>query len=265
MSFPLTHNSREALLPGQIHLWFAFPEEIRTPALLAEYHKLMNGEEQAQLQRFHFEKHRHQYLITRALVRTTLSRYATLPPQEWRFSKNEYGRPEILPSAKFPPLRFNLSHADGLISCGVVLAQDIGVDVELTTRIDNLRELAEHSFSPNEVHDFSQLPLEDQRDRFFEYWTLKESYIKARGMGLSLPLTQFSFHLSADRPIGISFDPRLKDHPHDWHFWLLQPTSTHKATVAIRRNPHLDHSLIIRKVVPLMEAYPFDCKILKES
>ncbi len=253
----------QTLSDNEVHLWFAFPEEIQDAALLSAYQKLMTPEEQAQQQRFHFAKHQHQYLITRALVRSTLSCYTNTEPQNWRFSKNKYGKPEIISSEGIPPLRFNLSHTDGLIMCGVVLKQDIGVDVEDMARNGPSVEIADRFFSTQEVNDLYAVPEIEQRTRFFEYWTLKESYIKACGMGLSLPLEQFTFHISDNKPLDISFDPRLHDDPSLWQFWLLQPTQHHKAAISLHQNSKVQ--LTIKKVVPLKDEQSFFCNILKQS
>ena len=52
-----------------------------------------------------------------------------------------------------------------------------------------------------------------QQYRFFEYWTFKEAYIKARGMGLSLPLDKFSFQYPDDHAVEIAIDPELATIP----------------------------------------------------
>ena len=257
--------NEERLNAGEVHLWFAFPEEIQRPDLLTAYHQLMNAEEKTQHQRLRFERQRHQYLITRALLRTTLSHYSIVLPADWCFSKNEHGRPEIIPQIAVPDLRFNLSHTSGLISCGLVLHKDIGVDLEETVQRKVSLKIAQKHFSPGEIDDLSTHPPETQKDRFFDYWTLKESYIKARGKGLSLPLKQFSFHLSSCQPLTISFDPRLHDNPKDWQFWLLKPTPQHKATVAVRCHTNMKYSLVIRKTTPLSNTQPMVCSILRQS
>jgi 4'-phosphopantetheinyl transferase len=249
----------------EIHLWFAFPNEIQDTELLSAYKKLMTPEEQAQQLRFHFAKHRHQYLVTRALVRTTLSRYIEMDSRHWRFSKNAYGRPEIIASAGMLPLRFNLSHTDGLIICGVVLKQDIGVDVENLERNGATVDIADRFFSSQETKDLYAIPFEEKRARFFDYWTLKESYIKARGMGLSLPLEQFTFHLSENEPLRISFDSQIQDDPNKWQFWLLKPTQHHKVAMSLCRDAKVKYQLTTKKVVPLVEEQAFFCSILKES
>ena len=222
------------LNPYEVHLWSAVPDEIQDNKLLTFYSQLMTSSERDQYQRFHFAKHRHQYLITRALVRTTLSRYADVAPEQWRFSKNAYGRPEIVYPTTIPPLRFNLSHTDGLIICGVVLQQDLGVDVENLNRSRITPKIAEGFFSTQEIKDLFSIPAPDRLARFFDYWVLKESYIKAVGMGLSLSLKQFTFHLNES--IRISFHSSWHDDPNNWQFWLLQLTAQHRIAISVRRN-----------------------------
>ncbi len=246
LHLPLLNIERQ-----EIHLWFVFPNDIEAPLLLDQYATFLTMEEKTQWQRFHFARHRHQYLVTRALIRTLLSRYLPGHPAEWRFSKNEYGKPEVIPFSGMMPLRFNLSHTEGLIACGVVLEHDIGVDVEDIERSGDQLGIADRFFSDREVNDLFALPLDSQKSRFFDYWTLKESYIKARGMGLSIPLGQFSFHLADNQPIRISFDPQLQDDPEHWQFRLLQPTPCYKAAVGLCQNPTTSHRLIIRQTVPL--------------
>ena len=266
MSFLHQQLSSLHLNPDEIHLWFAFPDEIQDVELLAAYQALMTKEEYDRQQRFRFAKHQHQFLITRALVRTTLSRYFTIEPEHWRFVQNSYGKPEIRVADGMPPLRFNLSHTDGLILCGVSLNADIGVDVEYLERKCTALEIADRFFSPTEVKDLEALASEsDQQKRFFEYWVLKESYIKARGMGLALPLEQFTFHLAENKPLGISFDPRLSDNPNHWQFWVLKPTQHHKAALGVCQKNSQPSRLIIKKVVPFSNEHSFSCPILHKS
>lgn len=229
---------------SEVHIWYVFSDEVRDPDLLAAYERMLAPEERVQWQRFVFERDRHQYLVTRALLRTVLSRYAPVPPAEWGFVRNTYGKPEISgPPGVFWP-SFNLSHTRGLIACAVSAShRELGVDVEDTSRCSETVSIAEHFFSATEVRALRALPEAAQRERFFSYWTLKESYIKARGMGLSIPLEQFSLHLPGPRsahddqeqaPIRISFDPRLQDEPHSWQLVLLRASPRHFLALGAR-------------------------------
>ncbi|WP_437911533.1 4'-phosphopantetheinyl transferase superfamily protein [Sorangium sp. So ce302] len=237
--------------PGAAHLWYVFCDSARDEALLEAYHRLMAPDEAAQQARFLFAENRHEYLLTRALVRTVLSKYANVAPEAWSFVRNEFGRPQIAGPPGVPPIRFNLSNTRGLIACLVALDRDVGVDVEDTERASGAVDIADRFFSPGEVRALRALPPERQRARFFEYWTLKESYIKARGMGLAIPLDQFSFHLDDGPAIGISFDPRLGDDRSAWQFALYQPSARHTMAAAIRSGGGPPLSIELRETVPL--------------
>lgn len=211
----------------------------------------MNEEEKVRQQRFHFERHQHQYLITRALVRTVLSRYASISPADWQFQKNDWGRPEIKDNSCEVPLKFNLSHTDGLIVCAVSLGYEIGVDLENRSRREVNLKIADRYFAPDEVAELRSLPESQQMDRFFDYWTLKESYIKACGKGLAIPLNQFCFDLGRPGEIAISFDNALDDSPKQWKFYRFNPTSEHWAALAVQCGSNLSLELKATKLVPL--------------
>ncbi len=247
----------ETLAPDQVHIWVTIPESITDPNLINAYHRLMNEKEAAKQRRFHFERHRHQYLVTRALIRTTLSRYAAVPPEGWQFVDNQYGRPEIDPIHK-EDIHFNLSHTDGLIVCAVVRGREIGVDVEDITRGGDLVAIADRFFSKQEVKDLHTVASEKQEDRFFDYWTLKESYIKARGMGLSIPLGEFSFHLSDSHDdISISIDPKQQDNPNRWLFRQWRFPDKHKIALCVEREPKPKIDISLKQVIPMNAIKPF--------
>ncbi len=241
---------------NEIHLWICQSNNIRAPELLHHYDRLMTDEERAKQLRYRFEKDQHQALVTRALVRTVLSKYAPIAPQDWRFEKGERDKPEIVPPAycRIPALRFNLSHTYNFITCGVTLEKDLGVDVEHCERTNDVVAIADRYFSPSEVNELFSLPEAKQRSRFFDYWTLKESYIKACGMGLAIPLDDFSFHIinSAPPQISISFAPQRLDTPEHWQFWLMYPNETHRLSVGIRSIEPRPYKLKLFKTIPLL-------------
>jgi 4'-phosphopantetheinyl transferase len=218
-------------------------------ASLDVYRTLLSEDERERMARFVFEKDRHAFLLTRALVRTMLSRYAAIAPAEWQFITNAHGRPEILdrPSG-VPDLRFNISHTDGLIACAVTIGREVGVDVEHVGRRLS-HDVAGRHFAPREVNDLRRLPDQEQRRVFFDYWTLKESYIKARGFGLALPLGDFAFTLDPPNPPAIAFEPALDDDPATWQFLQDWPTPHHRLALAVRREGG-DLPVRIREVLP---------------
>jgi 4'-phosphopantetheinyl transferase len=202
----------------RIDIWCAFCDAITDPALLQRYGALLTDTERSQQARFHFAEDRHRYLITRALLRTTLSRYADMPPERWRFVPNAYGRPAIA-NEGISGLTFNLSHSRKLVALAVARNCGLGIDTEDALTRSPPLEIADRFFAPEEVASLRALPADRHLERFFQYWTLKESYIKARGMGLSLPLDQFAFEFSAASRVSLTVRPQLQDVAENWRFW----------------------------------------------
>lgn len=236
---------------NEIHLHFSWPDQITDDGLLHRYRSLLAEDELVQMERFYFARHRHQYLITRALIRTSLSCYHQVDPSEWQFAKNGYGKPEISHPDKPRPVRFNISHADGLIMCGMVWDVDIGVDVEDRQRSTRaaLDSLSSY-FSKPEIHNLQSLPSDRQNSRFFDYWTLKESYIKARGKGLSIPLDKFSFHFRENALSEFRVHADLNDDPGNWQFWRTPVSDRYQVAVAVN-SPASDYQLAAFNTIPM--------------
>ncbi len=237
-----------AAAAGRIELWCTFLGDV-DPARLASYRAWLCEAERARLERFHFEADRRRHLVTRALLRSVLSRYGPRAPQEWRFSADANGRPRI---ANPPPglaLDFNLSHAGELAVLAVAAGRAVGVDVESLARDTDTGRL-ERYFAPAERAALAALPAAGRRQRFFELWTLKESYLKARGEGLRLPLDAFAFELPGGTELRLSCEPRLGDSPQRWRFWQFAPRDGYVVSVCGERRqgePHLE----VHETVPL--------------
>lgn len=254
-----------SLASTEIHLWLAFYDEINEETLLSAYRELLDQGEKEQEPRFYFARDRRRYLVTRALVRTVLSRYAPIGPREWVFSANAYGRPEIVNAqARDLCLSFNISHTHSLIVLGVAKGRALGVDVENFRARAAAIEIADHYFAPEEVAALAAVPRQQQQNRFFEYWTFKESYIKARGMGLSLPLDKFSFRYPDERAVEIAIDSELADDPGRWQFWQLQPRPEYLLAVCAERTAE-SPGLIVRESIPMMSEKEIPVEFLRSS
>jgi len=240
------------LSENEVHLWLVDLNRV-DPVLLTSYHDLMTDEEIERNQRYRFEEGRITDAVTRALVRTTLSRYRDVDPTAWRFSKGEHGKPEINAPELSQPLRFNLSHTRGQIVCAIATTQRLGVDIEWVERRNSLLNIAERFFSPLEVTDLFALPEAEQKSRFFDYWTLKEAYIKASGEGISLGLDNFSFHLPSPEQITISFTDAIRERPEEWRFQLFQATPQHRLAVALHAGDQADLQVRLFDTVPLTD------------
>ncbi|MEA2491979.1 MAG: 4-phosphopantetheinyl transferase [Acidobacteriota bacterium] len=248
----------------QIDLWLASYDEIADEALLTAYRSLLDEAERAQEPRFYFARDRQRYLVTRALVRTVLSRYVpSIRAEEWVFSTNAYGRPQIV-NPEAGNLSFNISHTHSMIALGVTRGRALGVDVENVVARQVSIGVANHFFAPREVADLAEVPPSRQQYRFFEYWTFKESYIKARGMGLSLPLDKFGFHYPDVDAVELEIDPALDDDPARWQFWQFRPSPEYLVAVCAERLG-AEPVLTVRKTVPMLNEQPMTPEFLRMS
>ena len=232
---------------NEIHVWHVCPQHALAPELIRLYEALLSADERDRYDRFVFPADRHVHLVARALVRTTLSRYAEVEPRAWVFRQGTHGRPEIAGPAGAPPLRFSLSHTAGLVALALARGLDVGLDVEQEHGRECDLDIARQYFASSEANALESLPAERQPRAFLEYWTLKEAYIKATGLGLSLPLQSFSFRLGD--PPQIAFAAVDGGDPTKWHFARLDLGPRHVAAVAVRHSSR--PSLTVRETVPL--------------
>jgi 4'-phosphopantetheinyl transferase len=203
-----------------LYLWCAYPDDFVADEIAHACTPLLSDNERTRLREFRFERHRREYLATRILVRTALSYYHPISPETWRFQSNSCGKPAAVPDCG---LRFNLSNSLGLVVCLIAQGAEPGVDVEPYERAREIAELAPEVFSPLELAQLEALRGQERLDRALSLWTLKEAYIKARGMGLSLPLNKFSFLFGGADGIRLELDPRLCDEPgRRWRFCLME-------------------------------------------
>jgi 4'-phosphopantetheinyl transferase len=234
-----------------IDLWCTYISDIRDDSLWPRYDALLSEDERARQARFRFAGDRRRFLITRALVRTVLSRYAAVPPEAWVFSAGARGRPVIAAPPAAPALEFNISQSSELVMLGVTSGRALGIDVEsIEARAADIDGLDRY-FAPEESAALLSLPPADRRRRFFELWTLKESYLKARGLGLAIALDAFRFELTGHRGLALHMRPELGDSPDDWRLWQLDLRDGYLAAVCAARGEVAAPRITLREVVPL--------------
>jgi 4'-phosphopantetheinyl transferase len=216
-------SSGSALAPIErtpLYLWCAYPEDVLTEAVSQACVSMLSEDERKRWQTFRHERHRREYLTTRILVRTALSHYHPLAPEAWRFQLNSRGKPSIHPDYG---MRFNVSNSPGLVVCLISRGPEVGVDTEPYEHKEKIAELANQVFSPLELAQIYALHGSERLDRALSLWTLKEAYIKARGVGLSLGLNQFSFLFGGVGGIRLEPDPYGADHSYRcWRYCLLE-------------------------------------------
>lgn len=211
----------------EVHVWRAF---LDAPAgALARYREVLSADETDRASRYHFEKDSLHFVVARGALRMLLGRYAGLPPRSLRFESNEYGKPSL---AGAEALRFNLSHSHGVALYAFALGRELGVDLEYVREDFDCAQLAGNFFSPREVEALLALPGAERRRAFFDCWARKEAYIKARGMGLSLPLHGFDVSLSPGEPAALlRADDAWRGRP--WSLVELRPGGLYAGALAV--------------------------------
>jgi 4'-phosphopantetheinyl transferase len=165
--------------------------------------RCLNDDEQAKITRYQ-PKSRNNALIVRAALRHVLSLHGAFLANEWQFDYGKQGKPELT-AAQYAQtgINFNLSHSGDWLLIGVLQApaksqrSALGVDIERRRESTNIHTILKRYFAAPEISDLLVLDTAKQRDRFFDLWALKESYIKACGQGLAMALTSFSFDINA--------------------------------------------------------------------
>ncbi|MFT0892676.1 4'-phosphopantetheinyl transferase family protein [Pseudochelatococcus sp. G4_1912] len=178
-----------------IDIWIARldePEVLGVPNSI--WDDILSTEERERRSRLRFSNDRNLFTLSRVLLRTRLSEYASVSPQAWEFVQGRFGKPMLSPRLmEAHGLHFSLSHANSTAVCAITRSGPVGVDVESLDRELDVDALAKPVLTPDEQASLTGLAEPLKRHRFLTFWTLKEAYLKARGVGLSVPLQSFSF------------------------------------------------------------------------
>jgi len=187
-----------ALLLGQdeVHVWHAQLDI--SPQDLATYQHSLSTDEIARAQRLHNPADQRRFVARRGLLRRLLSNYLQVRPAEIRFSYTAYGQPLLSVRDQRNRLRFSLSHTSDHALFAVSRNRDIGIDIEYLHYLFEYEQIAGSLFAAEEYALLCALPLAQRAKAFFRLWACKEAYIKACGLGLSLPLNTFAVALAPD-------------------------------------------------------------------
>jgi 4'-phosphopantetheinyl transferase len=237
-----TTNDRGWLLPPEleeltltdeeVHVWRA---SLNWPAgCVRDFQDLLTPDELSRSERFRFQGDRQRFLVARGLLRTILSRYLRVEPSQLRFAYDDYGKPYLISPSAPGTLTFNLSHAHGLLLVAVTHDRAIGIDVEYTRPpLPDVEHIAERFFSVEEKEALRALSSTARNEAFFRCWTCKEAYLKARGLGLSMPLDRFQVAVIPGQPARLLHVEGDLEEASRWSLRELVPAPGYVATLAV--------------------------------
>lgn len=180
--------------PGTVCVWHANVHDVfsRDSGAVTRALPLLRPAERERFDRFRQDADRHMFLLGRVLARMLVGEALGVAPGDWPWREGTRGRPEV--DQIDCPVSFNLAHSAGVVVCALSWCGPVGVDVEHRDRTPLEHGLVERCCAPDEAADVdAHAPA--WSDRFLKYWTLKESYLKATGLGLSVHLPDVRFRL----------------------------------------------------------------------
>ncbi|WP_108652841.1 4'-phosphopantetheinyl transferase family protein [Dongshaea marina] len=157
-------------------------------------------------------KRRHEYLVSRLLLRQLLAKRCNCHPSDLRFIHNPYGRPQLADSS----LSFNLSHSGDTLVLAIADEGQVGVDIECKPRPRDPLNIARRFFCESEQRMLEQLSLQQRTQSFYQLWTLKEALLKSHGQGLNAGLNKVELSLSTPLKLTNYLDK------HQYHLALWQ-------------------------------------------
>lgn len=194
------------LIDGLIDIFYVY---LDSNSSLIQYLSLLDDQELETYDKYQVHFKKEEFLAGRFLAKTILSKYLETEPEKIGFIKNSYGKlylKEQFISKTRKPLQFNISHSNNLIALAVTLDTEIGIDVEKVNR--PILDIAERFFTLEEKEYLSTFEPGKRNQIAYQIWTLKEAYIKAKGLGLSIPLESINI-FSLDKEVFLkSIQPR---------------------------------------------------------
>lgn len=215
------------LQPHQVDIWHISLDLL--PATIKSLQSTLSADETQRAARFHFPADRDRYLTAHGCLRDILSRYLQCEPSQLNFCMSDYGKPAL----EGHKLVFNLSHSGDFAL--IIVAQEcrVGIDLERIRSDMEHEKIARRFFSTNEVTELMALPPEQKISGFFNCWTRKEAYIKAQGLGLSLPLDSFDVTLTPNQPAFLRATRPNPDEAARWTLISLEVDPGYTAAAAI--------------------------------
>jgi 4'-phosphopantetheinyl transferase len=206
------------ILPDTIHLW-VFRLDIANwrDRLRSGW---LSPDELGNVGRLAFEPLRRRFVVCRTTLRMILGSYFKRPPGELTFAQGPHGKPYVNAARARGRVRFNVSHSDELALVAVSQRRELGVDLERVRPVHDIDGIVARYFAPAERLAFDRLPPPDRLSTFYRYWTLKEAYLKACGVGLSRALAEIDITRAESRPLCL---PDAAGAPRYWRARPLDP------------------------------------------
>ena len=216
-------------LGRNVHVWTV---ELDDPGFeAARWRNRLSPEEQARASRFKFERDQNRYIVAHAALRAILARYSSDEPANLKFVDGPGGKPKLASPWSASGLEFNLSHSHERALVAVASGAEIGVDIEFVRADFEFHEVASHFFTKRETAALRELPEALQRHAFYQCWTSKEAFLKAKGTGLSGKLDEVEITLASELQV------QILAHVSGWSLVPLHSGDAYESALVIESRP----------------------------
>lgn len=168
-------------------------EGFKDEEILKHLFRYIPEEKVERLLKFKIAEDKKRGVLGELLVRYLICDNLNIKNNEINFTKNKYGKPFL---KDYIGLEYNISHSNQLVVCAIG-DYAVGIDIEYIKNVE--LGAANYIFEKHEYEVFSNLPEQRKLDYFYSMWTLKESFIKAKGLGLSIPMNSFSINRNSEK------------------------------------------------------------------
>ena len=210
------------LSDDEIHVWCVELDSAGEEATFAAY---LSADEQERASGLLSGTHQRRFVVARGMLRQLLGRYLDQDPGAVTFVRGAHGKPFLQKGE----LHFNVSHTHELALYAIARDREVGVDVEWMRPQVAHEQIAARFFSLEEQEALAQMPDEERRAAFYNIWTRKEAYVKARGDGIAAGLGTFAVSLGAEAALLHSDEGR--DEVERWKLMALEPADGYVAAL----------------------------------
>jgi len=215
------------LLQGELHVWQVSANIGSDP--FAEYKTILTEAELAKVPFFKFRQVRDSYILSQSAIRILLSGYLSIPPGLVKLGRRRKGKPYSIDD---PGLYFNMSNSGEFVVIAFSRDSEIGIDIEQIRPLHDLDEMINRNFTRSEIKYINSRP-EERINRFFRFWTIKESFLKAIGEGMRLRPDNLEFAIEKNCIRQLSIEGVFDQD--DWNFKEISKLPDYIGTITYRR------------------------------
>lgn len=221
----------ELIYPNQVHVWRANLDV--TKMQRESLQGILSADELERARRFHFERDQNRFITARGILRQILCCYLVKNPYSLRFEYTTKGKPVLAMAYDSDALSFNLSHSNASALYAVTLHRNIGIDIEHIRDDVAIEEIARRFFSKTEISSLERTHKNKVHELFFQYWTRKEAFLKAKGEGFSFPMEKVDVSLISGRVLSPITLPGEESESMRWYVQDLFPARGYAAAIAV--------------------------------